>query len=160
MKQLHSHRKNHQGVSLIEVLITVLILTSGLLGMAALQTRSLNFNNIAYLNTRADMMAYDMLDRIKANRAYSVNSRGYIVSLGNIPSSYPITCESNDCTPQELSVYDIDQWKFTLDQQLPDGDGTISIADTPEGRVYTISVFFDDSRGSTTRRQIIIRSIL
>ena len=150
----------HKGVSLIEVLVTVFILASGLLGMAALQSRSLSYNNIAYLNTQANMIAYDMLDRIKANTVFSVDGPGYAASLGNAPANYPNTCEIGDCTPSELTAYDISQWKFILDQQLPDGDGSILKTDTPEGRIYTITVFFDDSKGQESRKKVFIRSLL
>ena len=148
------------GVTLIEVLITVLILAGGMLGTAALQSRSLAYNNQAYLNTQANMMAYDMLDRMIANSAYSIDGPGYSASLGNMPAAYSTTCETGSCTPDELALYDIEQWKFLINEQLPNADGTIQKADTPEGRNYTISIFFDDSRGQQSRRQIILRSTM
>ena len=154
------HHKRQTGVSLIEILVAVFILASGLLGMAALQSRSLSYNNIAYLNTQANMIAYDMLDRIKANTVFSVDGPGYTATLSNIPSAYPSNCETADCEPQELAVYDINQWKFIMKQQLPDGDGSILITDSPEGRTYTISVFFDDSKAAESRKQVVIRSLL
>ena len=153
-----ANRLTHSGLTLIEVMITVLILASGILGTAALQSRSLKFNNQAYLNTHASMLAYDMLDRIIANKAYSIDGAGYSASRGNIPSSYPVDCETGTCEPDELATYDIDQWKFLLNQHLPNADGTITASDTPEGRSYTIIVFFDDSRGQDALRQIEIRS--
>ncbi len=149
-----------KGVSLIEVMIAVFILASGLLGMAALQTRSLDYNNIAHLNNRANMIAYDILDRIKANSSHSINGPGYRVSLGNIPSQYRTTCETRDCDPAELAAYDIDQWKFIIDRQLPDGDGSIIISDNADGRTYTITIFFDDSKGQESRKQIVLRSLM
>lgn len=155
-----NQNKRNRGTTLIEVLAAVLILAGGLLGMAALQTRSLTYSNIAYFNTRASMLAYDMLDRIKANSVYSIDGPGYTASLGSIPSNYPRDCETSDCTPTNLAKYDIDQWKFMVDNQLPEGDASIQRVDSPEGRTYTISVFFDDSKGAEARRQIQIRSIL
>lgn len=153
-------KRRQKGITLIEVLITILILAGGLLGMAALQSRSLMFNNAAYLNTLSNMLAFDMLDRIRANKVYAINGPGYSVSVGNVPSSYADYCETGDCSPVELARYDIGQWKFLLDQHLPDGDGTIVKTDTPEGRNYTITVFFDDSKGQESRRQVILRSTL
>ena len=153
-------KRQQKGVTLIEVLITILILAGGMLGMAALQSRSLMFNNIAYLNTLSNMMAFDMLDRIRANSVYAIDGPGYSVSVGNTPADYNNDCETGNCTPVELAQYDIDQWKYLLDQHLPDGDGTIVKTDSPEGRNYTITVFFDDSKGQDSPRQIILRSTL
>ena len=152
--------RTEQGVSLIEILVTVLILATGLLGMATLQTRSLTFSNIAYLNTQASIIGYDMLDRIKANPVFAIDGPGYTAALGNMPGSYPNNCETSDCAPNEVFIYDRDQWKFNINEQLPDGDGTIAINDVPEGREYIITIFFDDSKGQAPRRQIIIRSTL
>ncbi len=147
-------------MTLLEILITVIILASGLLGMAALQTRSISYNNIAYLNSLSNILAYDMLDRIRANPVYALNGAGYSASVGNVPATYPDDCDTADCTPAELAVYDIAQWKFILNAQLPDSDGSIVKTDTPEGRNYTITVFFDDSKGQQSRRQVILRSTL
>lgn len=155
-----SRKKIIDGLSLIEVLVTVLILATGLLGMAALQSRSLSYSNIAYLNTRANMLAYDMLDRIRANPAHSVAGPGYSAVLGSIPGAYPRDCESSDCLPAQLAQYDINQWQFLVGQQLPSGQASITWANTTEGRDYTIIVSFDDSRGVNPRREIQIRSIL
>ena len=63
---MNSKDKN-SGVSLIEVLVTVLILATSLLAIAALQTRSLDYNHSAYLRSQANIMAYDMLDQMRIN---------------------------------------------------------------------------------------------
>ncbi len=155
-----SSRRSEPGMTLVEILITVVILASGLLGMAALQTRSISYNSIAYLNSLSNIIAYDMLDRIKANPVYAVDGPGYSASVGNVPTTYPDDCDTADCTPSELARYDIEQWKFILDAQLPNADGSIVRTDTPEGRNYTITVFFDDSKGQQPRRQVILRSTM
>ena len=152
--------KRARGITLIEVLATLFILATGLLGMAALQSRSLSYSNIAYLNARASMLAYDMLDRIKANPVYSIDGPGYITALGNTPNTYVRDCEIADCSPLDLAQYDVNQWKFIVDQQLPEGDASIQRVDTPEGRTYSITVFFDASKGQEVRRRIQIRSTL
>lgn len=56
------------GFTLIEVLISMVILALGLLGLAALQGISLKNNQDAYLYSQANALAYEMSDRIKANR--------------------------------------------------------------------------------------------
>ena len=63
------HMKKEQGVGLIEVLVTLLILSTTLIALSALQTRSLQFNQGAYFRSQANALAYDMLDRIRVNDA-------------------------------------------------------------------------------------------
>ena len=55
------------GISLVEVIVTILILSIGLLGMAALQNTSLKLAYDSYLRTQASFLAYDLIDRIRAN---------------------------------------------------------------------------------------------
>ncbi len=59
------NRYIQKGVGLIEVMVTVLILSTSLMALAALQTRSLQYNNSAYLRSQANIMAYDLIDRIR-----------------------------------------------------------------------------------------------
>ena len=58
-------RSLQQGVGLIEVLITVLLLSTSLLALSSLQLRSLQFNNSAYLRSQANIYAYDIIDRMR-----------------------------------------------------------------------------------------------
>lgn len=55
------------GFTLIEVLIAVLLLSIGLMGLAALQSASLSNNRSAMARSRASLLAYSILDRMRAN---------------------------------------------------------------------------------------------
>ena len=57
--------QKQQGIGLIEVMVTVLILATSLLAMAALQSRSLQHNHSAFLRSQANIIAYDIIDRIR-----------------------------------------------------------------------------------------------
>ena len=60
-------RNRQRGVGMIEVLITVLVLSVGLLGLAALQGISLQSNSVSYHRTQAVNLAHEVLDDIRAN---------------------------------------------------------------------------------------------
>lgn len=60
-------QNKNSGASLIEVLVTVLILATSLLAIAALQTRSLDYNHSAYLRSQANIIAYNILDQTRIN---------------------------------------------------------------------------------------------
>lgn len=55
------------GMTLVEVLVATLILSGGLLGAAAVQLNALKHTDSALMTTQASFVAYDMLDRIRAN---------------------------------------------------------------------------------------------
>lgn len=56
---------HQQGVALLEVLIVFFVLSIGLLGMAALQLKSIQYSQSAYMRSQATVAANDMLDRIR-----------------------------------------------------------------------------------------------
>ncbi|HEX5393870.1 MAG TPA: type IV pilus modification protein PilV [Rhodocyclaceae bacterium] len=64
-----SSRKNQAGISLIEVLVSMLIVAFGVLGLAALQARSMNSEFESYQRSQAIILANDMVERIRMNRS-------------------------------------------------------------------------------------------
>jgi len=70
-----------RGVTLIEILITLLVLAVGLLGLAALQGISLQSGQVAYQRSQAVSIAYEVADFARANR--SVATAGDLQTLAN-----------------------------------------------------------------------------
>ncbi|MCC5865121.1 MAG: type IV pilus modification protein PilV [Wenzhouxiangella sp.] len=70
MNRLSRSPRTHQassGVTLIEVLIAVLVLSIGLLGLAALQGVALQSGQAAYYRSQATAIAYEAADFMRAN---------------------------------------------------------------------------------------------
>jgi type IV pilus assembly protein PilV len=68
-----ARRNRVRGITLIEMLIAVLVLSFGLLGLAGLQALSLKNNQSAYLRSQATMLGYEILDRLRADRENAIN---------------------------------------------------------------------------------------
>lgn len=80
-RQASAGRPERQsGVTLIEILITLLVLAIGLLGLAALQGFSLQAGQVSYLRTQATNFAYEVADHARANRSA-------IEASGNVPNA-------------------------------------------------------------------------
>lgn len=62
-------RRKQAGSTMIEVLITLLVLSIGLLGLAAIQGFSLQAGQVSYLRTQATNLAYEVADHARAHRA-------------------------------------------------------------------------------------------
>lgn len=62
-----SNLYHQRGVALLEVLIVFFVLSIGLLGMAALQLKSIQYSQSSYMRSQATVAANDMLDRIRLN---------------------------------------------------------------------------------------------
>jgi len=59
--------RHQTGMTLIEVVVAVLILVIGLLGAAVVQLNALKYTDSTRMTSQASFIAYDMLDRIRAN---------------------------------------------------------------------------------------------
>lgn len=141
------------GFTLLEVLVAMLVLSIGLLGLAGLMASSMRNNQSSYHGTQATWLAYDILDRLRANRTVAI-AGSYNRALGS-----PATCSTTAPTGLILAK-DIGGWKNSIACALPEGDGSIAVDTT--NRHVTITVQWDDSRatsGSTTR-QLTVESQL
>lgn len=85
-----------RGVTLIEVLVAMVVLSVGLLGMAGLQVSSLRANQSSYIRTQAVSQAYDILDEIRADLPnwQTYNGRNYDLS-GTFPSGIAAVAVNN-----------------------------------------------------------------
>lgn len=126
---------NHRGFSLVEVLVALLVLSIGLLGLAGLQAGSVQANNSAYLRSQATVLAYDLLDRMRANRAAALDG-DYNRNIGDsVPSG------------SNLAEQDLASWLNTLGATLPSGDGSV---DMEENRVTVVVQWADNVEQGTT----------
>ncbi|MNG03318.1 hypothetical protein D3C84_863910 [compost metagenome] len=90
---VHSQR----GISLIEVLVTVIILSIGLLGIAGLQSRLQTSEMEAYQRSQALILLNDMANRIASNRNNAVS---YVTGTTS-PLGAGMTCPTTTATRQQ-----------------------------------------------------------
>jgi type IV pilus assembly protein PilV len=121
-----------RGMTLIEVLVSLVVISVGLLGVAALQVVSLRNSQGSYLRTQATALADDIIDRMRANRTAALNSQ-YNIAFGQT-----VTLPT---TPTQAQI-DLSQWKQALVTELPKtptggiADGRIVI----NGSVVTVTI--------------------
>jgi len=103
---------NERGFSLIEVLVTLVVVALGLLGLAALQAKMQLSEIDAYQRAQALLLVQDMSDRIAANRR---NATSYVTASGETVGtgdSQPSDCTT--LTDPTLQETDICQWSSAL----------------------------------------------
>lgn len=131
-----------RGFTLMEILISVLVLSVGLLGLASLQAAGLSANNSAYFRTQAIHLANDMADKIRANPVEVTTGTFNNVSA---PVASPTDCsQGTNCTTTEVAQHDIAEWYGSLASELPGATGTITR--NAGTQVVTVSVMWDDAR--------------
>ncbi len=78
------NNKIQYGVTLIEVLVTIIILAVGLLGLAAMQAQSLKFNTEAEFYSKAVFASNDLIGRVRSDANIDRSSPlKYNASLAN-----------------------------------------------------------------------------
>lgn len=131
---IKSVTRHQEGATLIEVLIAIVVLSIGLLGLAGLQVTSVQSNHSAYQRSQATLLAYDLADRMRANRTEALTN-AYLVD-------FPTPSSSNAVTGTQAAK-DKAEWLNNLARSLPNGTGKVE----KTGNLVTIQVRWDDNRG-------------
>lgn len=129
------------GFTLLEVLITLVILSVGLLGVAGMQAAGLRNNHSAYTMTQASNLAMDMIDRIRANPNGIDAYAGFDTDAATLADP---GCISTGCGPADLATYDMYEWSRPLvatdNPILPAGRGVI----TQAGDEFIVNVLWHE----------------
>jgi len=123
---------SQRGVSLLEVLVAVLVLSFGLLGIAALQANALKNNESSYQRTQAVMLTSFIVDTMRLDRT---NLAAYAMNKTCTPPSggTSIAAESKS------------KWLVAIQSNLGSSAcGEISVS----GNIYSIKIHWDDRRGT------------
>lgn len=135
-------RVEERGSSLLEVLIALLVLSLGLLGLARMQLENMRQTGNAAYRSQAALLAYDIVDRMRANPG-AARGGAYDIGLGSSPGGGG-DCRGAgvDCDSGSMADFDLGQWKNTLADLLPQGDGAVSY----DGALFTVVIQWSESR--------------
>ncbi|MCU7844144.1 MAG: type IV pilus modification protein PilV [Candidatus Thiodiazotropha sp. (ex Monitilora ramsayi)] len=122
------------GFTLMEVLVTMVILSIGLLGVAGLQLGSLRGNQSAFHSSIAANLAVEGADRLRSNvpgvRNPNTGADRAEYDLINAAGADP-GCIDTTCSYAELADHDAFEWITSIQNQLPSGQGAICRDGTP-----------------------------
>jgi type IV pilus assembly protein PilV len=129
----------------MEVLVSVMVMSVGLLGLAGMHTLGMHGNHGAYLRTQATVLAYDILDRMRANPQQARDTDYNIAALSAVNASDADDAESLTGTAR----IDLAQWKSDL-AVLPSADAVID-CDVDDPGLCVVTVKWDDSHARIRR---------
>lgn len=139
---------NEKGASLIEVLVSVVIASIGLLALAGVNAASLRFTKMSQYRATATQLANDMGERMRANKGVpaaaaivgppavpAVTATGfyagdydYTATFADQATKATLPIATNDncgvgitCTAATIAALDLVQWRILVRDQLPDG---------------------------------------
>ena len=145
---LMSARKHQTGFGLIEVLVSLLIVSIGLLGIASLQIMALKNVGSSMERSQAVIQTYSYLDVLRANRAKAV------ISGLDVPV---MTCD-----PENIAASKVEQRKWLTQLQETLGPQSCGQVECLGGGKCTITVQWDDSRaeGGSDEQQLVTETML
>jgi type IV pilus assembly protein PilV len=123
---IRTRTRFNRGFSLLEVLITLLVLSIGLLGVAAMQAFSLKANQSANFRTQATALANMMAERMRAHGGGALNTTVAYYGSGS----------------DARASADLADWQNAIQAQLPNGVGTLVF----NGDNIGVSITWTDAR--------------
>ena len=154
---------SERGVTLIEVLVSILLMSFALLGMAALQAESMSQQVGATTRANLSSLTSDIADRMRSNLS---RSPGYSSSVGTptfaistswaaqstIVAAATTDCAIAVCTPEAREAYDLATWQRRVRTELP--RGSVLISGRQQDVIIVTLMWFDkDFRSEGSARQ-------
>lgn len=148
--------KTGAGFTLLEVLITVLILSIGLLGLSGLQVTGLRYNQSAYWRGQATLIAYDIIDRMRVNRdGVAAGAYDAIDSTATLPGDPNCVSDTAGCTAAQMAQHDIREWAGNFVNinnsndfipALPNASATVT-RDAIDTTLFSVTISWQETEG-------------
>jgi type IV pilus assembly protein PilV len=134
------NKSRQRGLTIIESMVALVVISIGLLGMAALQLTGMRQNSSALHQSKAVWAGYTMADRIRANNIRFADYSGI-----DTDNSYSQDCMSSPCNNAQLVTADAAEWTDNMGD-LPGGRGQV----TGNANQLIVTVMWDDEGTGAT----------
>jgi len=133
-----------RGFTIVEVLIAMVILSIGVLGLGMLQLKSMQNTQGGYLRSQAAILAYDIVDSMRANIP-AVTDGDYGIAFDQA-TPVAVNCYSlmANCSTAQMASSDINRWRTVLGTYLPDGTGQVTTANLGTTTQVTVEITWFD----------------
>jgi type IV pilus assembly protein PilV len=131
---------------MIEILVTMLLISVALLGTSGLLAYSMKLNQGGQFRTVAVFLAADLAERMEANKAAAV-AGGYAIASPTTATD----CVAAACSAAQLAASDLFQWQSSVAAALPQGAAlppTQTVTGNPS--TYTITISWVDRKSNST----------
>lgn len=141
-------RRPDSGFSMVEVLVSTLVIALGLLGNAGLLLNASKLNQGGVFRTQAITYSQEIAERMEANPAGAL-AGNYEVASGTVVTA-GFDCDAAACNAANLADFDVATWQAGLAAALPNADWAIvqTSAVNANPATYTIRVDWTERRES------------
>lgn len=150
-RQVHRRIRYMQGFSMIEVLVAFLLLSFGILGLSGLQMNALKNNQSALQRSQASMLAYYLMDAMRANREAALNGDYNLGSIDTAGKDHETICSAP--SGSALANNDHARWFDAVKSALGDADTTCAAIVCDGDGNCGIVIEWEDTRTSITSNE-------
>lgn len=139
----HNKGRRVAGFTLVEMLVSLVITSVGLLGVAKLALGTVQANDSALMRSQATVLMQQIIENMRANRDLAL-AGNYNIALGATPAG------------SGIAVTDLAAWKDAMQAQLPSGQGSVTTTQETNPAtggfetVAIVTVQWDDSVAQAT----------
>jgi type IV pilus assembly protein PilV len=141
------------GFTLIEAMVSLVVLSVGMIGIAALYAQGLGASRTAQYRTQAVNLVGDMADRIRSNRL----AQGAYAGAAANGACDPQNGGGVDCTPAQMAAHDLFVFNQQVTQQLPNGQWNIVFNPAALPPSYQITVTWIEVGQGPVQHQMLIQ---
>lgn len=164
-------RAKQGGATLIEIMVSIVVMSIGLLGLASLQMNALKYQKTASQRSEAVQAAYDLGERMRANWVFTTQDKytterstneanytyttAYNTTIGTSHTSLPNNCAismatATGCTAAQIAQNDITQWLRSVEVRLVGGAGIIKPVAGASNSTFDVTVMWKEQGLTTT----------
>jgi type IV pilus assembly protein PilV len=154
-----------KGVTLMESLVALVVLAFGVMGLLGLQLRTMTNNQNANHMATAARLADNLFEAINtnpnasqaSNTTYNINAptspvqwgwlANYANAWGNLPA-VGTNCDTTFCTAAQKATWDVNRWKQSIRQSLPNGEAVVQLGSIPRQVVVIVGWRANEQAGT------------
>lgn len=167
-----SNNRRQGGFSLIEVMVSLLVASIGLLGLAKMESLALASTDVSGTRSTAALQASSLATMMHANRAYwgggfavattTVQITGGVVNISNAALASGTACTTagaTACNYTRMAAYDLNNWATQLQTLLPGYLTTITCSTTGFPISCTVVITWTENGVAVTSQQSNINAL-
>ncbi len=131
------------GMSLIETLVSLLVFSVGILGVASLMLTNMRHNDETLTRTQSTVLANELYEMMRANLV-AVEAGDYTLAMSSaLPSTTQTDCATVTCNTAQIASWDLATWGARVSRVLPGADAAVSVDAISDPMLIQVQLSFD-----------------